>query len=121
MFSNLTDFSAQRSTAQAIGFYIAYLLLALVSAFLVGLIIGSIMGKGDDFNYGVKIGVIYATLYVLLAKKLSNNFSYLLLLILSGILGYFGGGLLGLIPTAYLTTRPVMGAVKTSKTTKKRR
>lgn len=36
MFTNLTNFSLQRDLKQAIGFYIAYLLLGLLLGALVG-------------------------------------------------------------------------------------
>lgn len=112
MFKKLTDFSYKRNTLEALGFYIAYLIILTVSAFIIGAVLGTATGNEDNFAFGAKIGVIFAIIailclsfVVLSKKKLTNNFSYLLLGLLSGVLAYFGGGLLGLIPVAYLTTK----------------
>lgn len=60
------------------------------------------------FRYG-NILAIVATLglsYAILSKKnLLNNFKFILLGLLSGILAFLGGALLGLIPVAYFTTK----------------
>ena len=111
MFSALTDFSVKRSTKQAIGFYIAYLGLIILVGGLVGGLIGSVTGSGD-FDTGLTIGTYAAVIFsvaisfaVTYKKQLLGNFLYLILVILSGILALGGGGLLGLIPAAYLTTR----------------
>lgn len=111
MFSALTDFSVKRSTKQAIGFYIAYLVLIILVGGLVGGLIGSVTGSGD-FDTGLTIGTYAAVIFsvaisfaVTYKKQLLGNFLYLILVILSGILALGGGGLLGLIPAAYLTTR----------------
>lgn len=116
MFANLTDFSAKRTGKQALGFYLAYLVLGLILGAIFGLLGGIFLARGNTdsaaYTAGVQGGMLVAIFYpivisflVLRGKKLTGNFSYILLAVLSGILGYFGGALLGLIPAAYLTTR----------------
>ncbi|MFV1916914.1 MAG: hypothetical protein ACC618_00275 [Patescibacteria group bacterium] len=82
---------------------------------LVGALFGAILGLffGDrSFEIGFKIGnlfVILVTLslsFAILSKKnLMSNFGLILLAVLSGLLTLLGGGLLGLIPAAYLSTK----------------
>ena len=112
MFSNLTDFSVKRSTKQAIGFYIAYLVLIILLGALVGGLVGLVSDGGEGFisplTAGVYIGVITSLVIsftVIYRKKLLGNYLYIILAILSGLLALVGGGILGLIPSAYLTTR----------------
>jgi len=117
MFNKLTDFSYRRNWKEAVGFYIAYLLLMILVGSLLGGIIGSLFlpaaaDFSGGFDFGVRVGTVVAVLislllsFAILAKKhLLNNFGLILLAIVAGILAFFGGGLLGLIPIAYLTTR----------------
>lgn len=69
--------------------------------------------QNDDYNFGLIIGNIVAVIVslgvsflVLKEKKLLGNFVFILLALLSGLLAIFLGGLGGLIPAAYLTTKP---------------
>lgn len=106
MFSKLTDYSYKRNTKEAVGFYIAYLLLVTLLSALAGALFGGDFQSG--WQLGTKVAVIVSTLlsFILLFKrKLIGNFGYILLAILAGILAYFGGGLLGLIPAAYISTK----------------
>lgn len=116
MFSKLTDFSQKRTGKQALGFYLAYLVLGIILGAIAGALSGTLFATGgtttEAYTAGFQGGLIVAILYpmvisflVLRGKKLTNNFGYLLLGVLSGVLGFFGGALLGLIPVAYLTTR----------------
>ena len=111
MFKNLVNFGYKRSGKEAVGFYITYLvviiLVSVLSAVLFGLITGS-----NDFSSGTKIGNIIAIIitlllafFILKSKNLFGNFLYLALALISGLLAFFGGGLLGLILVAYLSTR----------------
>lgn len=111
MFKNLTKFKVKRNLKEAIGFYIAYLvfvvLVSVVAATLAGMVTGN-----DNFEFGVRIGTMVAILTslalsfaILKERNLQNNFVYVLLALVAGVLAYFGGGLLGLIPVAYLSTR----------------
>ena len=112
MFSNLTSFGYKRSIKQAIGFYIAYFILVVITAGLAGGILGTVTRNNNSFDSGLSIGgVVGVALSMLICflvvknKKQLAKFSYILLILLSGILACFGGALLGLIPATYLTTR----------------
>ncbi|EKD68242.1 MAG: hypothetical protein ACD_48C00012G0001, partial [uncultured bacterium] len=113
MFMKLTDFGVKRTVTQAAGFYIVYLILMVVVAGLTGGVVSLAAGKADDIEFGVTVGIVVAVLMclglgyeVLDKKRLTKQMPMLLLVLLSGVLPYVGGGLLGLVPIAYLTTRP---------------
>lgn len=119
MFKNLFDFTYQRTVKEAFGFYIAYLLLILISGVILGGALGGFFVAEDTFeagyDFGVKIGIIFAVivcLYISISlvvkKKLYTNFGFVLLSLCSGILALIGGALLGLIIPAFFTTRQVM-------------
>ncbi|OGZ97511.1 MAG: hypothetical protein A2676_01185 [Candidatus Sungbacteria bacterium RIFCSPHIGHO2_01_FULL_51_22] len=115
MFKHLTEFSYQRTAKEAFGFYLAYLVIIILLGMLSGGIAGVAVGPTDnDFDMGVRIGTVFAilaslilTTLVVYKKKLHQNFLYVLLVIVAGGLAILGGGILGLIPAAYLTTKPV--------------
>lgn len=111
MFKNLTDFSYKRSGKEALGFYLAYLVLIVLVGGIVGAVTGLASGS-QSYELGVRVGNIVAILLVLgvsfailSKKKLMNNFGLVLLALLSGLLAFAGGSVLGLIPTAYLSTK----------------
>lgn len=111
MFNNLTDFSYKRSIKEAIGFYIAYWFSFGLMGFLLGLFM-SFFIRNLSFESGMGVGTIMSmvlcpllSFLIMKSKNLLGNFIYIILLILSSILAFFGGGLLGLIPVAFLTTR----------------
>ena len=118
MFSNLTDFSFKRSAIQAVGFYIAYLVLTVVLGGLAGgvfSILTSNLTVAEGYLSGVRIGAILAVIvsislaFLIVSKKRRlSNFFYLILIALSGILALLAGGLAGLIIPAFLTTRASM-------------
>lgn len=108
MFDNLFDFKAERSKAQALGFYIAYLLFLL----LIGALLGGVVGaSGGDFQDGLKTGQIAVIIlcpllsFLIIAKKGALSVGNVVLALVSGILAMLGGGVLGLIPAGILTTR----------------
>lgn len=116
MFKNLTDFSFKRSLLQACGFYLAYLLLGIILGGIIGGLAGALFVKENTFQAGYEIGsrfgLFVAIAYsvgvgflVLIRKRLLGNFLFLILALLGGILALVGGGFLGLIPAAFLTTR----------------
>lgn len=116
MFSKLTDFGFKRDSKQAFGFYIAYIIFIIFLAAVAGAITGAILGSQGDsaanFQLGLRIGSIVGivgplilSFLVLYRKNLHTNFGLLLIAFLSAVLGVFGGALLGLIPTAFLTTK----------------
>lgn len=111
MFKELTNFSYKRDKKEALGFYLAYLLLIIVLSALAGGI-ATLITNNYSFDFGFRVGnltavVIVIYLYYLLLRKkaLVVTFFHLILAVVSGLLAYYGGGLLGLIPIAYLTTR----------------
>jgi hypothetical protein len=119
MFKSLTDFSYQRSPLQAVGFYIIYLVLTILAGAIAGMLFG-LSTTNLEVDNGQKVGMITAILVVLClsflilqAKKLLNNYFYVGLAALSAVVAFLGGGLLGLIITAYLTT--LSGPKKKSK------
>ncbi|MCA9371525.1 hypothetical protein KC726_01370 [Candidatus Woesebacteria bacterium] len=76
--------------------------------------IASILFGGADasFDVGVKIGTNVAVIgslalsfAVLQKRNLLGDFKYILLGLLAGVLAFLGGGLFGLIPVAYMTTK----------------
>ena len=117
VFNQLTNFAYQRNWKEAVGFYVAYLLLMII----VGAVLGGVGGNlfvspasdfSMGFNFGVRIGTVAAIVLtlvlcflVLKKKNLLNHFGFIILAILSGLLAVLGGGILGLIPVAYLTTK----------------
>lgn len=112
MFKNLLSFETQRTALQALGFYIAYLIVTMLMG---GIISGAtgIATNNGSFEFGARIGAVLAiiicltlSITVVAKKKQLKSFVYLLCIILSGGLALFLGGIGGLIPTAYLTTIP---------------
>lgn len=112
MFQHLTDFSFKRTPSQAVGFYLCYLLLIILAAGLVAGITSMINPAMDSFEEGARVGGIVAVIAVtvlailVVVKKKLANFTHLLLIVVSGMLAVFGGGLFGLIPVAWMTTIP---------------
>lgn len=111
MFDKLSDYKYRRTTSQAIGFYVAYLILIVIVGALAGAVVGPMVSSVDPYNSGVRVGVVTAIVISTLLsysvasqKRLTKNTKFLLLVLSSGVLAFLGGGLLGLIPTAYLTT-----------------
>lgn len=111
MFKKLTDFSYKRTRKQAVGFYLGYLILIIIVGALVGGMVGLAFGD-ESFELGLRVGNFIAVLIVLGVsfailnkKKLMNNFGLILLALASGLFAYLGGGLLGLLPAAYLSTK----------------
>ncbi len=110
MFSQLTNFGYERTGKQALGFYLAYLLLVLLVGGIAGGIAGVITG-GEDHEFLMRVGGGIAILVCLLlavlvvsAKGLWSSFLALLLVLAAGGLAAVLGALLGLIPVAYLST-----------------
>lgn len=115
MFKELTNFSHKRNWKEAVGFYLAYLLVGLI----LGAIGGGLVGIQSDattfnegFNASLEIGAIIGTIYslaitfaILIKRKLYKNFGLIVLALLSGLLAVFGGLLFALLIPAFLTTR----------------
>ncbi len=110
IFKNLTNFTYVRSPEEAIGFYLAYLLLYLIMGGIGGTISGLLFGA--DFYSALRIGAFLALIetlilcyFLLSSKKLYRSYADILIAIISLGFTAYGGGILGLIPLAYLTTR----------------
>ncbi len=122
MFANLADFGFRRTPLQAFGFYLAYFVLFLALAGLVGALVA--LAAGDRANVAdlaTRMGILTAVIactalsFAIVAKKqLMNHFPSILLALLAGVLGMLGGALLGLLPATYLTTRPQGAALPPS-------
>lgn len=113
MFKDLTDFAIQRTARQAFGFWLAYLVLGMLGLALLGSLIGSYVRQEPQtvFNVamvcGYVVGIVYAiVLSGIICIKKSFGLGWYSLVVLSALLAGFGGILIGLIPAAYLTTRP---------------
>jgi len=107
MFNNLFNLGYKRSTSQAFGFYIVYVLIGLLLAGLIGLIAAIIYPDVNGLMLGGIIGASY-TLFVYFysyyLKKL--NSIYLIFLGLAvGVLAYLIGIIISFIVVAYLTTK----------------
>lgn len=111
MFKKLTDFSYKRNVAEGIGFYLAYLLLILITAVAFAFLTSVVTGN-SSFLLGAIIGKIIALLItmaiggiVLHKKRLSKNIFFVFLVILSAVLSYYTGAVIGMAVIAYLTTK----------------
>ena len=119
MFDKIFDFSLTRTTKQAVGFYIAHLVIVLIGAGILGFLSALIYPPSDKtagFTEGYRIGnalvMVYVTIvsFVLLKKKnLLGNFKFILLALASIAASALGGAILGMIIPAVLTKRPVLG------------
>lgn len=113
MFKKLTDLSYQRNVTEAIGFYLAYSALGIIISVLLVVVL-SLATQQDSYEFGLRVGNIVAVIFapgisflILKEKKLLHNFGFILIALSAGIIAFFIGLLGGLIPAAYLTTRPV--------------
>ena len=128
MFKDLLVFEKQRTGKEAFGFYIAYsLLVGLLSVIIIELIFGGASGGApsgasgfaegfeEGFERGQAVGVYLNPLFclalsalILFRKGHLKSFGFVLIGLSSGVLASPFGSLLGLVPTAYLTTiKPV--------------
>lgn len=110
MFKELTNLSRKRSTKEALGFYLAYLLLTIIISMVLGATLG-LANNQNTFEYGVRVGTatsvivsIILSILQLKEKNLLTNFSLLIFALCSGIFAYLGGALLGMIIPSYFST-----------------
>ena len=106
MFKDLFNFKKERNGSEALGFYLAFFGILLISAGVLGALLML------DFNASVIVGQRFAIIacialsFVVLYKKNQlKNYGLVIVALLSGICAAFSGALLGLIPVAYLTTK----------------
>lgn len=113
MFSRLFDFGFKRTPVQAFGFYLAFLFLIMLTGALGGSVAGVFAPSAEDaYEFGVKIGSILAVIIcvilcalMLKAKNLHTHFGWVLIVFVSGFLALLGGGIGGLLPIAFLSTK----------------
>jgi|SoiMethySBSTD1v2_1073268.scaffolds.fasta_scaffold194350_3 TIR domain-containing protein len=113
MFAEIMNFNYRRSAKQAFGFYLMYLLIGLVIGAVCGYLAGLFtQGFDEGFNIGrlagqfsaVPYNILLGTLLIWHRKKDAPN----LLLVLAGVmLSAIAGAIGGLIPLAFLSSRPV--------------
>jgi len=111
MFQDLMDFGLRRTALQALGWYLIYFLIGVAIGFVIGGIVGLASGGKMDVVGG--IGIISAVIYhivvgILLLAKRPKDAINILLVVAAIPLSMFLGALGGLIPLAYLTTRPTL-------------
>ena len=113
MFKDLGTLGMVRTTAQAFGFYLAYLCVAVVVAMLIGVAIGLTLPNPGEFTQGIGVGAVTAGIicaglafFMLKKKNLLGTFSSVVLIIATAALALLGGGILGMIIPAYLSTKP---------------
>lgn len=114
MFSNLFNFGYERSGIQAVGFYIAYLILFMLVGVIATLANIYLFPHADiqasnlaAVKIGKAISLIGSTyLCMVIARKKGFMIHYktFFLMLLSGVLATFIGAIGGLIPAAYLST-----------------
>ena len=116
MFRHLTDFGHQRSPLEAFGFYLAYLVLGVVTSMVLGMLAGLLL-DGFGFESGLTLGTFVAigicpvlSFFILRAKGLLRHVGFLLVALLSVAGAAVGGLLLGLIFVAFLSNRPSAGS-----------
>ncbi len=121
MFKNLANFAFERNWKEAIVFYLVYLVGILILLFMVGATAGGILqivGVQTTYDQGFDIGkragniaaiILCALLAVVILKKKGLHLHplYILIAVLTALLALVAGALGGLVPCAYLTTRPI--------------
>ena len=113
MFKELMNFKYKRTGAQAIGFYIVFLIIcALLGGVVSGLLqMGSSTDAQTQYNIGIKIGGYVALAYctvlslvILIVKKLYTSVWAIILFLLTIIGAMLMSGLLGCVFPAILST-----------------
>lgn len=107
MFSNLLNLEIKRNLKQAIGFYIAYLILAI----LLGVVLAFISDPEMSFEEGVEFGQWFVVLFsitfsflIFYKKNSIQSFKSIVIILLVAVCAIFGGALLAMIPISYITT-----------------
>jgi TIR domain-containing protein len=118
MFQEIMNFSYQRTTKQAVGWYLMYLLISVVLGFTVEEIASA---AAPSTTEAASIGLIaeqlaaisyHIALGVLLMWHRAKSASSVLLVLASIVLAILVGGLGGLIPLAALTRRAAIGSAR---------
>ncbi len=119
MFKELTDFGHQRNKKGAVGFYIAYLLLATVIGALLAMIFALATGENIQtisdalLSRGEQVAAIFIAIsstvlsLIILSAKKESRYIFVLLALIGGMISFFGGGLFGfIVPACFTTLRP---------------
>lgn len=113
MFNDLFLLEKVRTKKEALGFYFAYFLLLLLIGGLLAAGLTDPLGSVEEgvqrgqivgYYFGV-VACVLLSFLVLYKKGQLNSFGLILIALLSGLGVLVLGGLLGLIPAAYLTTK----------------
>jgi len=114
MFAEIMNFNYRRSAKQAFGWYLMYLLVGIVIGAVSGYLAGIFTtgGFNEGFNVGRLAGQFSAVpfnilLGTLLIWKRKKDVANLLLVLAAVLLSAIAGALGGLIPLAFLSSRPV--------------
>ena len=110
MFGRLTEYGLQRTGKQALGFYLAYLLLGFVLGMVFGFI-AALIAKGIPSQSAMIAGsiaavILCAALTIAIGAKKARlvSFPTLFLLLAAVLCALAAGALGGLIPVAFMTT-----------------
>lgn len=109
-FSKLEDLGLQRTKMQAVGFYIAYLILGMILGAISGILYVKFTGNEDTdkiIKFSGNLAVAYCIILSLLIafyKDILSSPRALVTVILAGVTSYFAGCLGGLLPVTYLST-----------------
>jgi serine/threonine protein kinase len=114
-FSYLFKLSHQRSILQAIIFYVVFAVATFGPLVIVQLVLNVLIGNLAAANeLGFRIGVLVAatvpfglSFAILASKRLLAHPIYVVALVASPVLGWFGGVFLGLIVPTLLSARPM--------------
>lgn len=105
------DYSYRRSAPEAVGFYLAYLLLSIIVGAISGVVYSTIIGSSDGFHDGMKAGSVMAVIYctvlgfcVIRSRKTYKRFVSILIYLLTILSSLLFGSLLALVFVAVLTT-----------------
>lgn len=114
MFAEIMNFSYQRTSRQAFGWYLMYLAIGIVLGFAIGQMAGMFGATIEDTaRIGLKAGQLSAIPYnlvlaVLLLWHRAKDASSIMLALAGIVLSVLLGGVGGLIPLAFLSRRPVI-------------
>lgn len=117
MFERVFDLGFGRRPSQAFGFYLIHFIVGLISTVAIVVVVGLLFGmpqtQSESYRLGARVGAVVAVCYSLLLsagvardRKLPRSAKTIIPIILGGLLAAVGGLLLGLIPAAFLSSRP---------------
>jgi hypothetical protein len=114
MFAEIMNFSYQRTSKQALGWYLMYLAIGIVAGFAIGQMAGMWSTTVEGAAWiGLKFGQLSAIPYnlalaVLLLWHRTKDASSIMLVLAAIVLSVLLGSLGGLIPLAMLSRRPAI-------------